>query len=245
MKTIATTDNLINIKPYELDSSEKRELFYEALLEEIKFHYDNNEQYNHFCKNKDFNPHDFHGSLEQIPPIAVSVFKDLGKNLKSIPDSEVKLSLQSWLLKQSNVRLIILICISLFVIETNFISRSSVLSLSKSINSVSSTLNSISIGSDSIISLTDESVNDSMLIIWFVPLWSNFIDLFFEISGYFQGGVIVVQIGLYLFTIAMIDDLPTHHSPRISLPVFGWNKITLHIMNTLANDYRDLIGPLV
>ena len=45
MKTMSTTDKLININPYELDSSEKRELFYEALLEEIKFHYDNNERY--------------------------------------------------------------------------------------------------------------------------------------------------------------------------------------------------------
>ena len=95
MKMMTLTDNLININPYELDSSERREVFHEALLEEIKFHYDNNEQYNHFCTNKGFNPHDFYGNLEQIPPIAVSVFKDLGKNLKSIPDSEVKLSLQS------------------------------------------------------------------------------------------------------------------------------------------------------
>lgn len=95
MKNVTITDNLIKISPYELDQGQKNKLFSEALLDEIKFHYDNNEQYKHFCKNKDFDPHSFQGNLDQIPPIAVSVFKDLGKDLKSIPDSEVKLSLQS------------------------------------------------------------------------------------------------------------------------------------------------------
>ena len=95
MKQTTMTDNLIAINPYELDAKQRSELFSEALLEEIKFHYDNNEQYHHFCTNKNFNPYDFQGDLDQIPPIAVSVFKDLGKNLISIPDSEVKLSLQS------------------------------------------------------------------------------------------------------------------------------------------------------
>jgi len=95
MKKITSTDTLININPYELSSEQKSSLFSEALMEEIKFHYDNNEQYKHFCKNKDFNPYNFNGNLDQIPPIAVSVFKELGGSLKSIPDSEVKLSLQS------------------------------------------------------------------------------------------------------------------------------------------------------
>ncbi|WP_299106342.1 acyl-CoA reductase [uncultured Winogradskyella sp.] len=95
MKNITITDNLINTNPYELDKGQKKVPFTEALLDEIKFHYDNNEQYQRFCDNKDFNPHSFEGGLDQIPPIAVSVFKDLGKDLKSVPDSEVKLSLQS------------------------------------------------------------------------------------------------------------------------------------------------------
>lgn len=95
MKIITMTDNLIKINPYDLDSGQKSKPFFEALLDEIKFHYDNNDQYKYFCKNKNFNPHNFQGNLDEIPPIAVSVFKDLGKDLKSIPDSEVKLSLQS------------------------------------------------------------------------------------------------------------------------------------------------------
>ncbi|MDC6389782.1 acyl-CoA reductase [Maribacter sp. PR1] len=95
MKNSTMTDSLIGNNPYEIGSEQKEQLFSEALFEEIKFHYDNNEQYRNFCKNKDFNPHDFNGNLEQIPPIAVSVFKDLGKDLKSVPDNEVKLSLQS------------------------------------------------------------------------------------------------------------------------------------------------------
>lgn len=95
MKNSTLTDKLISIDPYALNLEQKNTLFLEALLEEIRFHYENNDQYRHFCQNKGFDPHNFHGSLEQIPPIAVSVFKDLGKDLKSIPDNEVKLSLQS------------------------------------------------------------------------------------------------------------------------------------------------------
>lgn len=93
--TLTITDELIGIDPYELKAAQKHSLFFKALLDEIKFHYDNNEQYHRFCKNKDFDPHTFKGKLEEIPPISVSVFKDLGADLKSVPDSEVKLSLQS------------------------------------------------------------------------------------------------------------------------------------------------------
>ena len=92
-KTI--TDQLIDNLPYTSTPDDKSSIFQEAILEEIKFHYDHNPQYKHFCENKDFNPHVFNGKLEDIPPISVSVFKDLGKELKSIPEDQVKLSLQS------------------------------------------------------------------------------------------------------------------------------------------------------
>ncbi|MFB9052830.1 acyl-CoA reductase [Formosa undariae] len=93
--TITKTDELISLNPYTLDADEKDPLFFEALLEELKFHFDNNAQYKNFCLNKGFNPYGFQGELSEIPPISVSVFKDLGAHLKSIPDSDVKLALQS------------------------------------------------------------------------------------------------------------------------------------------------------
>ncbi|MHA7943511.1 LuxE/PaaK family acyltransferase [Formosa sp. 3Alg 14/1] len=89
------TDELITIHPYALNAEEKDPLFFEALLEELKFHFDNNVQYKNFCETKGFNPYNFQGALSEIPPISVSVFKDLGANLKSVPDGDVKLSLQS------------------------------------------------------------------------------------------------------------------------------------------------------
>jgi len=95
MKEGYITDSLIKTDPYKYNASEKDQIFSKSLMEEIRFHYDNNEQYRSFCNNKKFDPYSFDGSLEQIPAISVSVFKDLGASLKSVPDSEVKLSLQS------------------------------------------------------------------------------------------------------------------------------------------------------
>ena len=95
MKSEFLTDTLIKTDPYELNKTEREELFFDSLIEELKFHFENNKQYRSFCINKKFDPFTFEGELKEIPPIAVSVFKDLGANLKSVPDNEVKLSLQS------------------------------------------------------------------------------------------------------------------------------------------------------
>lgn len=46
----------------------------------------------------------------------------------------------------------------------------------------------------------------------------------------------MIQIGLHLFTTSMIDELPAHHTPGIGLTVFGRHKITLHIMDPLADN---------
>ena len=95
MKSGFLTDILIKTGPYELNKTEKEKLFFDSLMEELKFHFENNKQYRNFCTNKKFDPFSFEGELKEIPPIAVSVFKDLGANLKSVPDNEVKLSLHS------------------------------------------------------------------------------------------------------------------------------------------------------
>ena len=95
MKSEFLTDTLIKTGPYELNKTEKEKLFFDSLMEELKFHFENNKQYRNFCIKKNFDPFTFKGELKDLPPIAVSVFKDLGANLKSVPDNEVKLSLQS------------------------------------------------------------------------------------------------------------------------------------------------------
>ena len=91
------TEDLLKYKPFEFNSSEKGQggLFYQSVIEELCFHYDNNERYRLFCKNKNFNPHTFQAELSDIPPVQVSVFKELGSQLMSVPKNNIKLTLQS------------------------------------------------------------------------------------------------------------------------------------------------------
>lgn len=94
MKSAFLTDELIKMDPY-IAGSSKNSLFYDAVIEELRFHYTNNELYRRFCINKNFDPFSFTGGLNEIPVISVSVFKDLGGSFISIPENEVKLALKS------------------------------------------------------------------------------------------------------------------------------------------------------
>ncbi|MBO7562766.1 MAG: acyl-CoA reductase [Bacteroidales bacterium] len=87
------TDELLELAPY--DGSENSErLFMEALKEELQFHYQNNQMYRRFCERKKFDPFgDF--AMEDIPPVSVSVFKELGFKLNSVPEENLTLALQS------------------------------------------------------------------------------------------------------------------------------------------------------
>ena len=69
--------------------------------------------------------------------------------------------------------------------------------------------------------------------------------LFFENPGFFHGRVNAVQISLYLFTTAMVDEFPSHNAADIGLTVFGRYKIALHVMHTRANNHRDLSNPFI
>lgn len=91
------TEDLLQNTPFSYDEKEKKNngLFYEALKEELCFHYDNNPSYKRFCDNKNFNPHTYTGDLSEIPPVHVAVFKELGKTLGSVPKEDIKLTLQS------------------------------------------------------------------------------------------------------------------------------------------------------
>lgn len=89
------TETLVDIPAYEKIEKDAGSLFYDSLLEELCFHYDNNEKYKKFCQIKCFNPHQFKGEIKDIPPIHVSVFKALGKELASVPTDTIKFTLQS------------------------------------------------------------------------------------------------------------------------------------------------------
>lgn len=94
-KTKSAVDALLKEAPFSYQKREHKELFTKALKEELCFHYQHNDAYRQFCQRKNFNPELFTGVLEKLPPVAVSVFKELGENLRSVPQEEVKISLQS------------------------------------------------------------------------------------------------------------------------------------------------------
>lgn len=88
------TENLLTLAPY--DGTEQADVaFKEALRQELLFHYENNLMYRRFCDTKKFNPFEWDGEMESIPPVAVSVFKDLGFGLASVPKEDVQMALQS------------------------------------------------------------------------------------------------------------------------------------------------------
>lgn len=91
------TDDLLKSDPFSYEQMEKQKggRLYAALMEELCFHYDNNELYRRFCVNKGFNPYNYNGELSDIPPVHVSVFKELGSQLNSVPREDVKILLQS------------------------------------------------------------------------------------------------------------------------------------------------------
>lgn len=87
------TDELLELAPYD-GSQEAGELFMQALQEECVFHYEHNEMYRRFCDRKGFDPHQPF-TIEEMPPVSVSVFKELGFKLNSVPKEDLTLALQS------------------------------------------------------------------------------------------------------------------------------------------------------
>lgn len=87
------TDELLELAPYD-GSQEAGELFMQALQEECVFHYEHNEMYRRFCDRKGFDPYQPF-TIEEMPPVSVSVFKELGFKLNSVPKEDLTLALQS------------------------------------------------------------------------------------------------------------------------------------------------------
>ena len=84
------TAELLDYEPY----SNSDAAFSEALQEELSFHYENNEMYRNFCLRKGFDPREKF-DLQDIPPVSVSVFKQLGARLSSVPKDDLTLTIKS------------------------------------------------------------------------------------------------------------------------------------------------------
>ncbi len=91
---ISTMDQLY-AEPVYSDTPQTNELYLKALQEELVFHYEHNDMYRQFCQRKGFDPHKELTDIRKIPPVAVSVFKELGFGLASVPKEDIKLKLQS------------------------------------------------------------------------------------------------------------------------------------------------------
>lgn len=87
-------DELLSFAPYDY-SAEQQSVFLEALQEELAYHYDNNGMFRQFCDRKGFNPNMQISDLNALPPVAVSVYKELGGMLNSVPKEDVSFALQS------------------------------------------------------------------------------------------------------------------------------------------------------
>lgn len=91
---LTNMDELFTLPAY-ADDAEQQVLYLKALQEELVFHYEHNEMYRQFCDRKGFDPHSEIKNVEDIPPVAVSVYKDLGMGLASVPKEDIRLRLQS------------------------------------------------------------------------------------------------------------------------------------------------------
>lgn len=87
------TEELLERAPYD-GSGESNDLFMAALQEEVIYHYEHNGMYRRFCGRKGFDPHEPF-AIEALPPVSVSVFKELGFQLSSVPQEDLSLTLQS------------------------------------------------------------------------------------------------------------------------------------------------------
>lgn len=87
-------EELLSFAPYDY-SAEQESAFLEALQEELLYHYENNEMFRQFCDRKGYNPKEKITDLNSLPPVAVSVYKELGGMLNSVPKEDVSFALQS------------------------------------------------------------------------------------------------------------------------------------------------------
>ncbi|WP_053078096.1 acyl-CoA reductase [Parabacteroides goldsteinii] len=93
MNTETHIEQLFNLGAYP-ENSQTDSLFLAAVQDELIFHYEHNLMFKHFCERKCFNPYEPF-KIDEIPAVAVSVFKELGASLNSVPQSDIKFSLQS------------------------------------------------------------------------------------------------------------------------------------------------------
>ncbi len=79
-------ESLFKLEPFSLSKNEKDKIFYNAMNESVKFHYEKSEEFRKLCDNRNFSP-DKEFLIQEIPFLPVSLFKTF--QLKSVPDSDI------------------------------------------------------------------------------------------------------------------------------------------------------------
>ena len=88
-----TLDELIKIKPYALDRTEKSKILTQMLADLTKYHYENCAPYKNILNGLGFNPYGEISSYAELPMIPVRLFKEM--SLKSVPEENLAKSMTS------------------------------------------------------------------------------------------------------------------------------------------------------
>ena len=93
--TFSSVDELLKKEPFSLTEHQKKDIFKNALIEELKFHYKNNNLYRQYCDKLKFNIENFEGNISILPILPVQIFKVLGSTLISVDVNVIKHKLTS------------------------------------------------------------------------------------------------------------------------------------------------------
>lgn len=80
-------DELLSYSPFCAEQEKAEQLFREAMLESLQFHYEKNEVYRNYCDNLKFNPYQENLKLEDIPYLPIQLFKK--KKMLSVPETDI------------------------------------------------------------------------------------------------------------------------------------------------------------
>ncbi|WP_309396747.1 acyl-CoA reductase [Cerasicoccus maritimus] len=86
---------MIKTSPYSLAGEARRARLLEAMHDAYRHHFESCAAYRRFCEGRGLSAVSKFAALEEIPYLPVQAFKDSADLLRSVPDSEVKTTLQS------------------------------------------------------------------------------------------------------------------------------------------------------
>ncbi len=87
--------NILELDPFDNKDIELDSIFRDSLIEQLDFHYRNNQWYRNFCDANHFIPNQFVGPYSNIPTIPATLFKTIPELLTTIPSDKTFVRLHS------------------------------------------------------------------------------------------------------------------------------------------------------